>query len=133
MTLEQIGNELGCSASAINKWMKRFEIPREKTPEEKPPSHRINHNGYEEVRTKIDGVQYSVLIHRLTAVAHGLLSPQELLNGEYHIHHENGVRWDNRPSNLRKLTKSEHHTLHYVDIPKNEDNQFVKTHAQNNR
>lgn len=127
MTLEEIGDELGCSASTISQWMQRFDIDREKLPEEKPPSHRITHEGYEEVRTKIDQKQYSVLIHRLLAVAEGLLSPQAYADGLLHVHHKNGVPWDNRPSNLEVLTKSEHHKHHYDEIPKDGENKFRKS------
>lgn len=127
MTLEEIGEELGCSASTISGWMQRFDIDREKLPGEKPPSHRITPHGYEEVRTKMDGQQYSVLIHRLLAVAEGLLSTQAYADGLLHVHHKNGVSWDNRPSNLEVMTESEHHKHHYGEIPKDDKGKFRKS------
>lgn len=46
----------------------------------------------------------NVVIHRLVAVAeHGI----EAVKGK-HIHHKNGVKWDNRPENLEPLSNSEH-------------------------
>jgi len=125
LTLEEIGNELGCSASTVAGWMERFNIDREKIPEEKPPLHRWNRQGYEEVKTKVDGTSYSVRIHRLIAVAHGMLEPSEFRESEIHIHHKNGVRWDNRPDNLERKTKSEHHTHHYKERETNDKGRFI--------
>jgi transposase len=115
MTLKQVANELGCSETTVINWMDRFGIDRELTPDEKPPNFRTNYHGYEEVRTKIDGKQYTVSIHRLVAVAKGILSPSELLRSEKHVHHKNSIPWDNREENLATLSKSEHHSLHYKE------------------
>jgi DNA-binding transcriptional MerR regulator len=114
MTLEEIGDELGCSASTVGRWMKRFGIEREDTPEKKPPSYRTKKNGYETVRSKHNQRGYSVGIHQLIAIANGT-DPRKLFIDGYNVHHKNGIRWDNRPSNLEVMSKSEHHKHHYTE------------------
>lgn len=32
--------------------------------------------------------------------------------GDYNVHHKNGIRWDNRPSNIGLVTRSEHSKVH---------------------
>ena len=60
-----------------------------------------------QVRT-VEGSTTKVAIHRLAAVAWfgwGAVSGNV-------VHHENGVPWDNRESNLTPMTLSEHSKLH---------------------
>ena len=47
-------------------------------------------------------------IHRLVAVAeYGIEAVKEM-----HVHHDNGVRWDNRVENLKLMTPSDHARHH---------------------
>lgn len=126
LTLEEIGNKLGCSASTVSDWMKRLGVDREKIPEEKPPYHRWNRDGYEEVKTKIEGVTYSIRIHRLVAVAMGELDPNDFRNPKINVHHKNGVRWDNRPDNLEVMSKSEHHSHHYKEREIDDNGRIIR-------
>lgn len=55
-----------------------------------------------------DGVQKKIYLHRLLAVAeHGL----NAVRGS-EIHHKNGIPWDNRPSNLKVVSRTEHMKEH---------------------
>jgi len=55
-------------------------------------------------------------IHRLVAVAE--YGYDEVV--DKHIHHENGVRFDNRPENLTPLSNSEHSKLESDNTPLSE-------------
>lgn len=69
---------------------------------------RAKYNGYVEVRHFYLGEEDYVSIHRLTAVAeYGFDAIREK-----DVHHKNGVRWDNRRSNLEPLSRKEHMQLH---------------------
>jgi hypothetical protein len=51
----------------------------------------------------------SIPVHRLLAVAEWGV---DAVKGK-HVHHENGVKWDNRVGNLELLNPSEHAKMHY--------------------
>lgn len=53
----------------------------------------------------------SIPIHRLVAVAE---YGTEVV-AESEIHHKNGIKWDNRPSNLEPLDKKAHAQLHSLE------------------
>lgn len=127
LTLEEMATRFGCSESTVVNWMKRYGIERHKTPDQQPPNHRWTRDGYEQVRTKINQQEYTIGIHRLVAYAEGILSGTELLNGEKHVHHKNGVPWDNRPENLEAMTESNHHAHHYKEIETDSGGKFTKS------
>lgn len=74
-----------------------------------PASFRNRYDGYEVWMHSVDGVQYSVRVHRLVAVAKCGIEAVKNMD----VHHKNGVRWDNRPENLDIMTRSEHMSLHH--------------------
>ena len=53
-----------------------------------------------------------VYVHQLTAIAAGASPYLVFSDGEYHVHHCNRVRFDNRPENV-ELRASDDHARHH--------------------
>jgi DNA-binding CsgD family transcriptional regulator len=125
LTLSEMADKIGCSAGTVSQLMERNGVARIDTPDEKPPNHRITVQGYETVRTKIGGVEKSVGVHQLVAIANGA-DPYKLFSGgDYHVHHKNHISWDNRPENLEVLECGEHRSIHYAKRETDTDGNLV--------
>jgi len=81
----------------------------------RPPRIFTNYKGYVKCRTRIgdsnsnEYEEYEFPIHRLVAVAeYGI----DKVNDSDVVHHQNGIKWDNRPSNLIPMSTSDHIKLH---------------------
>lgn len=74
-----------------------------------PASYTTNVNGYEMWSVPSPD---TIAVHQLVAIANGADPHKVFSDGEYHCHHKNGVRWDNRPGNIEVLSSSEHSILH---------------------
>jgi DNA-binding transcriptional MerR regulator len=118
-SMRDIADELGMSTSGIKKCLERAGIDR-RTPTE---HHRLTPcnfiteptNGYECVSSKCNYVKDQCRVHQLVAIADGANPYKVFSNGRYHIHHENGIHWDNRPCNLTLKSASVHTREHSVD------------------
>lgn len=115
MSMRKVADELGAHHETISRWLKKYDIDTRGRKESlrveryKQPAHYFTgEGGYERARTKIDGEQKSVQIHRLVAVAeYGL----EAVNDSV-VHHKNRIPWDNRPGNLVVMEWGEHGEHH---------------------
>ena len=108
LSQREIADICGVHRSTIRRWMDKFDIATRKDCTERPPHHGFRNDNYERIKITVDGTQHDVLIHRLLMVAeHGL----DAIKGK-HVHHKNGYKFDNRPSNLEVLEPSDHHRKH---------------------
>lgn len=74
------------------------------------------YHGHEVWRDASGDKEYAVYVHRLLAVAeYGFEAVADM-----DVHHKNEIPWDNRPSNLELMTKSEHVKHHSAGQHDNE-------------
>lgn len=108
----EIADELGCHQRTVWKWMDRFDIPR-RSAYEATTNRRLHpavftDRGYVICASNHRGTTDSVGIHRLVMVAE---QGFDAVAGK-HVHHRNGIRFDNRPENLELFSRSEHAQHH---------------------
>lgn len=70
-------------------------------------------DGYERWRSwnRKDGDVYCY-VHQLVAIAYGADPYAIFSDGRYHVHHRNGVHFDNRPRNIEFVDESTHARTH---------------------
>jgi len=120
-SMSDIGDECGVTAATILKWLRRHDIDTRtsNTHQMKAPAgFSTLPRGYELVTSKLNGDVSRAYVHQLVAIANGANPEHIFSDGDYHCHHKNGVKWDNRAGNIEVLTKSEHQSLHYEDREK---------------
>lgn len=69
----------------------------------------MDSRGYERWKVSNRGTEHRVLVHRLIAIAE--YGPEAVAGNV--VHHKNGCKFDNRPSNLEVLSAVEHSKLHW--------------------
>lgn len=114
MTMSEIADELDCSPKTVSDWVGRHGIkPRTVSDyaSRRPAGFSTGRRGYERWSCNTENHSGSLPVHRLLAIAEGA-DPHKIFSGDYHVHHENGIRWDNRPSNIEVLPSKEHLSLH---------------------
>ena len=115
LTLEEVGSELGCSASVVSAVMEDNGVKRRphgvsyENLDSKPDPRFYISNGYVQVQCTTDVRQNdSFLLHRLTAVA--WYGWDEVVGRD--IHHKNSIGWDNREENIEPIDREEHMLIH---------------------
>ena len=107
-TQAEIADECSVDQSTIHGWLHRHGINtrrRGKRLDERPAYYRTNpERGYESWEVTENGTSKTVKVHRLAAVA--WFGYEAVVGNE--IHHENGVPWDTRESNIEPLPTDEH-------------------------
>lgn len=116
-TTREIGADWGCSHRTILNWLERHGI-------EKRPARRLGVGpdvsyyttkaGYVHIADRHNGDIDVVKEHQLVALAMGA-DPYKLFSGRsgYAAHHDNGIRWDNRPENIEVMSMSDHMKHHW--------------------
>jgi len=106
-SMQEVADHFDVSARTIQYWMDKFEIDRRsasQTLRRGPATYSVNGDGYPTWQSSYDGRNDQVYIHRLLAVAeYGF----DAVCGSA-IHHRNGLKWDNRPSNIELLDQTDH-------------------------
>ena len=79
-----------------------------------PARFETRSDGYERWRAwdPRDRRERYVYVHQLVCIADGADPTLVFSDGEYHVHHGNRIRWDNRSSNLSLLNSDEHEQHH---------------------
>ena len=116
-----IADELGCSGTVVLRWLDKHNIEKRKScqdwllkPHTSPRGHERLHTGGYEGNSKVK-------FHRLVAVAKFGIDPVK----ENEVHHKNGIKWDNRPSNLELLSTEEHARLHSEGRERDQSGRFA--------
>ena len=108
---QEIADEWGCGRNTIYRWLKKHGIDRKNRKgggenRVEYVNYSWNEGGYWGWRDFITG--RSVQVHQLLVISEGADPSKVFSDGEYQVHHENGVPWDNRPDNVRLLSRQEH-------------------------
>jgi hypothetical protein len=102
-TQEEIATECGVRADTISYWCVKFGIGRNSS-----ACFDTTEKGYERWRCQ-SGDQETVMVHRLLATLK--VDDLDELEGK-HVHHVDGIKWDNRAENLQVVSPSEHKEIH---------------------
>lgn len=108
LSLREIGELVGVSPATVSKQMEKLGVERRIENKNRPL--KISHlsAGYELIQNEYGGDRYRLLLHRLLAVSEWGF---DAVAGN-EVHHRNGIPWDNRPSNIEVVSKSEHKDYH---------------------
>lgn len=112
MSMNQISKGWDCSATTVRDWIDKHDIPKRSRSEaqkvawgDKPGyPFRTMKRGHEVWQTE----ERVFEVHRLLAICE---FGADAVAG-MHVHHENGIPWDNRPENLELVSNSAHQSKH---------------------
>jgi len=129
LTTREIAERLGCTNGTISRWLNNHGIEtRENWTAGVEAAKRANRVERVKLRSLPSGYEYwasqewrsgedtrtneIVYVHRLLAVAeYGF---EAVVDND--VHHENGVKWDNRPDNIAVVDPAEHGRHHSMEF-----------------
>lgn len=126
LTVHEMGDIAGCCGQTIVNHMKRLDIKR-RTVRQNIGSKKVTMKmtngefgkipgGYVQAQSYVTNngdYEYSVCgMHQLLAIAEGADPYEIFTNGKNIVHHENGLKWDNRPDNIMVMSGSAHSSYH---------------------
>jgi hypothetical protein len=79
-----------------------------------PARYETRSDGYCRWRAWDGDCERYCYVHQLTAIHNGESPYLVFSDGEYHIHHRSGIKYDNRPENL-ELKRDDDHAREAVD------------------
>ncbi|WP_224449313.1 HNH endonuclease [Haloprofundus salilacus] len=118
LSLREVGEVFGVDRDRVRSEMDRHGIPRRSrlvAVRNTYATFRIDDAGYEGWSSRHRGKYEFLRVHRLLAIAKGY-DAHKVFSGDYHVHHINGVKWDNRPDNIELLKHSEHTRYHHQKL-----------------
>jgi len=111
LSLREVATILDTTGGTVYKWMQRLGVKtrtKKEAREGDGVSFITGDGGYEAF--SVSEGTHSVLFrhHSLLAIAAGADPADVFSDGDYHVHHINGVPWDNRVENLAVVPASDH-------------------------
>jgi transposase len=103
-SVKQVAEKFGCDWNTIKRKLEKYNINEPSYYNKSATLSDIN--GYRVMQCGIVGK--GVLVHRLLAVSE--YGYQKVCDNV--IHHKNGIKWDNRPKNIKVMDRSDHSKLH---------------------
>lgn len=114
-TMGEIADMCDCSNSAVSDWLEKHDIEKRRAESEvrfRLSGPRSGMEGYPVIsRLGCDEVP-KLLEHRLVLLGEGHSIDKIFGDNNYNIHHRNGHKCDNRPSNLELVDRREHGRKH---------------------
>ena len=113
LTRKEMAERAGVKESTIINWASRLGVPT-RYGSTGPAKFRTREStGHETWRSMRHVSDARVAVHQLLAISEGADPRKIFSNGQYHVHHRNGIPWDNRPANIEVLSREEHARRHF--------------------